>query len=243
MDRYPAEHRPPSSLEVARLRDARIVWLLSDHPVTASQLSSLGWFPSRAKAQTRLRKLARRGRIHLVGTLSRRGGRPEHVYCRWRPQPLQHEVELTDVCLQLNATEVRRGPSVRDRFVLPDAEVVIAGETYYLELDRGTMSHAQMARRFRLYEEVPHLSLWVCSTAERRDALRAGAARLRSTALFATLDDVRVAPCGAVWVDVRGNAVSLHHREFPNQEAASGAEDMALLPPSLAPKISTTSSR
>lgn len=208
------------------------MWLLSDHPVTASQLASLGWFPSRAKAQARLRKLARRGRIHLVGTLSKKGGRPEHVYCRWRPQALQHEVELTDVCFRLDASEVRRGPSVRDRFILPDAEVVLAGETYYLELDRGTMSHAQLARRFRVYEGCPHFSLWVCSSPARVRALAEGAGRLRNTALFTTLADLLRDPHGAVWQDASGGKIALTPGARPCRTGTPAENDTQGGPPS-----------
>lgn len=203
--------RHPSSLERGRERDDRICWLLREHPVTARQLVDLSWFGSKNKALARLRKLARRGRIHLVGTLSRRGGRPEHVYCRWRPRPqaLIHELDLTELCLRLPAEILRRGPGGADRVVLPDAEAVIGGEVYYIELDRGTMCHAQMTRRFRLYEGCPHFSLWVCATAQRREEMRRLAGSLRATALFATLGEVMAAPRGAVWWGVAAGPVAL----------------------------------
>jgi hypothetical protein len=150
--------------------------------------------------------------LRVVGTVSRRGvGRPEHVYCRWRPKgdDLLHEVELTEVCLALHAGRVLRGPQVCDADVRPDAEVWINGEPYYLELDRGSMGFAQMQRRFAKYRGCPHLSLWVCPGEARRDGLRARAEPLRHTALFATLADVLASPHGPVWLDVAGGRAAL----------------------------------
>src|SRR5262249_18480398 len=85
----------------ARLRDERVCWLLETHPVTAAMLVRIGWFPSKTKALKRLNRLVRRKRIRLIGSVCRKPGRPEHVYCRWRPKAdqLLHEVQLTEVCL------------------------------------------------------------------------------------------------------------------------------------------------
>lgn len=200
-----------NSLQQARQRDATIRWLLQEHPVTAAQLVQLGLFPGKNKALQRLRRLVRRGQVRLVGTVCRGPGRPEHVYCRWRPgaDQMLHEVELTELCLRLDAGTIRRGPAVLDRHVLPDAEVRIGSEVYYLELDRGTMSYAQLARRFRLYEGCPHLSLWVCSTAERMDGLRERAGTIEQTALFTTRAEALAGPHGAIWRDRTGMVAAL----------------------------------
>jgi hypothetical protein len=188
---------PQESSRFGRARDERILRLLGGHPVTAAMLVSLGWFPNKSKALKRLGRLVRRKKIRCVGSVARTGGRPEHVYCRWRPKPdlLLHEVELTELCLKLHAGHVRRGPHVLDRRVLPDAELVINGVPYYLELDRGTMSSRQVERdRFRKYRDCPHLCLWVCSSEGRREGLRSQAESIRSTALFATRADVLDSP-------------------------------------------------
>src|SRR5262245_61693462 len=125
MNVAPAFGTPRRSLAYARARDERIVWLLTRHPVTARMLVGLGWFPTPAKARKRLRRLATRGRVRFVGTVFRRIGRAEHVYCRWRPKSddLLHEVELTELCFRLDAARVLRGPHVRDDRIRPDAEV------------------------------------------------------------------------------------------------------------------------
>src|SRR5262245_51320107 len=108
-----------------RQRDARVCWLLEMHPVTAVMLVRLGWFPTRNKALRRLHRLVLRRRVRLVGAVSRKAGRPENVYCSWRPKPdqLLHEVELTELCLRLDASKILRGPHVLDSEVRPDAEV------------------------------------------------------------------------------------------------------------------------
>lgn len=197
--------------EFARARDMRVIWLSGQHPVTAAILVRLGWFPNRHKASKRLRRLTARGRVRLVGTVNGKTGRPEHVFCRWHPKPdqLRHEVELTELCLRLDAGVIRRGPHVTDRQVLPDAEIGINGAVYYLELDRGTMRRRQIEQRFRKYEACPHFVLWVCSTAARRDALLMRAAGLRHTALFTTFAEALAAPHGEIWLDFAGTRVAL----------------------------------
>lgn len=200
------------STAFARLRDARIRWLLDGHPVTAAMLVRLGWFPSKNKALRRLDRLVARDQVRLVGTVRRKVGRPEHVFCRWRPKAdqLLHEVDLTELCLRLHAGRIDRGPLVTDTRVRPDAEVHINGRVYYLELDRGTTGAGKIERdRFARYEVCRHLSLWVCPTEARREALRARAAAVRHTALFATLADVLTTPHGPVWVDYRGDRAAL----------------------------------
>src|SRR2546423_4546487 len=149
------QHRRSNA--AARERDARVCWLLGMHPVTAAMLVSLGWFPNRNKALKRLRRLVVRKRIRLVGTVCRKAGRPEHVYCGYRPKAdqLLHEVELTELCLRLDAGAIARGPHVTDDRVRPDAQVWINGQVYYLELDRGSMGSAQIRRRFSLYDGCP----------------------------------------------------------------------------------------
>lgn len=205
-----SQHR--RCIEFARERDARVCWLLDSHPVTAAMLVSLGWFPSRNKALKRLNRLAARKRITYVGSVLRTGGRPEHVYCRWRPKPdqLLHEVALTQLCLVLHAGRILRGPHVADCRVLPDAQLWINGVLYYLEFDRGTMSYQQVVRdRFRKYRDCPQLCLWVCSSEARREGLRSRAESIRSTALFATLSDALVCPHGPVWLDYGGSRAAL----------------------------------
>jgi hypothetical protein len=176
-------------------------------------LVALGWFPTKRKSLRRLSRLVERNRIRLVGTVSRKPGRPEHVYCRWQPKrdDLLHEVELTELSLRLDAARILRGPHTTDREIRPDAEVWINGQLYYLELDRGTMGYAHVEQRFRLYEEFAHFVLWVCPTPERRDGLRSRAERLRHCALFTTYIEALADPHAPIWLDYLGSRAALPH--------------------------------
>lgn len=204
-----------------RRRDRLVLALLRSHPATAAMLVSLGWFPNKDKALRRLRRLVARKHLRVVGTACRDVGRPEHVYCGWQPRlpDLLHEVQLTELFLRLSAGRILRGPQVHDRARRPDAEVWIDGRCHLLELDRGTAGYAQVERRFRLYEDCAHLSLWVCLTEARREGLRRRAGRLRHSALFATLAEVLAAPHGPVWVDHDGGRAAL-----PRELGAAGPQ-------------------
>lgn len=195
----------------ARKRDSWILRLLDMHPATAAMLVRIGWFPNKKKALKRLRRLVSRKRIRLVGTVCRKSGRPEHVYCRYRPKAdhLLHEVEITELCLRLSAGKVVRGPLATDDRIRPDAEVWINGQCFYLELDRGTMSYAQIEQRFRIYEDCPHWSLWVCSSVERSEGFQQRAGKLRHTALFTTMSEALSTPHGKVWRDFTGERAAL----------------------------------
>src|SRR5439155_22285705 len=110
-------------IHLPRQRDSRTCWLLDMHPATAAMLVRIGWFPNTNKALKRLNRLVRRRRIRLVGTLSQKVGRPEHVFCRWTPKTNQllHEVQLTELCFRLDAERILRGPHLLDTPVQPDA--------------------------------------------------------------------------------------------------------------------------
>lgn len=202
---------PDESAAFARRRDAWVIGLLDQHPVTAEMLAALGWFPTRGKALRRLARLAARGRVRVAGTVALKAGRPQHVYCRWRPKAdqLAHEVLLTRVCLRLRAARILRGPRVTHRDLRPDAEVWIRNRLYFLELDRGTMSYAQIERRYQKYATAPEFVLWVCATAERRDGMRERAGLIRQTALFAQIDEAATDPHGEVWTDFSGQSTRL----------------------------------
>ncbi len=202
---------PRESLARCRERDRYVCWLVSRHPTTPDMLVWLGWFARRRKATDRLRTLARRGFASVQGMVRGTDGRTQEVYCRWRAKPdlLPHEVEMTWLLLRLHAGSIERGPFVSDQTILPDAEVRIRGQLYYFELDRGTMGTAQMAQRFLKYERCPHFSLWVCPSAERMDALRRLADRLRTTALFTTYAEALADPHAPIWRDVGGGVTAL----------------------------------
>lgn len=195
----------------ARARDERIEWLLDTHPVTAAMLVAIGLFPTKGKALRRLNRLVEKGSVLLVGTVCRNVGRPEHVFCRWRPKTddLLHEVKLTDLCLKLHAAEILRGPQIVDEGIRPDAEVWINGRLFHLELDCGTMGVPQILQRFEVYEGSENLVLWVCATEKRREVLRRRAEQLESIALFTTFAEAVADPHAAIWLDYHGTRAAL----------------------------------
>lgn len=200
------------SLAFARARDAHICWLLETHPVTAGMLVELGWFSNRGKALKRLRRLTEKKRIRLVGTICEKPGRPQHAFCRYRPKAdqLLHEVELTRVCLRLDAGKILRGPEIENTDLAADAEVWINGQRYYLELDRGTSCVQQVVRRrFAKYEGCTSIVLWVCPTEAIRDGRRRHGQAIRSIALFTTFAEILADPHGAIWIDYGGARTSL----------------------------------
>jgi hypothetical protein len=210
---HDATRRHP--IAFSRARDARVLRLLEEHPATAAMLVGLGWFPTKGKALKRLRRLVARGKVRLVGTVCRKPGRPEHVYCRWRPKPdqLLHEVDLTQVCLRLHAGRVLRGPQLEGSDLRPDAELEINGDTYFLELDRGSMGYRQVRGRMRQYEGSDRLVLWVCPTEGQRDGRRRLAAEAGHRGLFTTFAEAVADPHRPIWVDGRGERAALpRHR-------------------------------
>jgi hypothetical protein len=187
-------------------------------------LLQLGLFPNRKKALRRLRRLVEKGEARVVGTVSRRRGRPETVFCGWVPKAdtILHEVQITQLCLRIQAGRVVRGYGV-DARVRPDAELWINGEHFFLELDRGTSGLRDVvAERFPKYEGGDDLVLWVCPTEARKERLRAQAGRLAAVALFATFERALASPHDPVWTDHAGGTAALpRQRDGPGEGAIS----------------------
>lgn len=222
--------RQRRSAAFARDRDRLLLWLLDSHPATAGMLAGVGLFPSPKKANRRLLRLARRQKVALLGTVCLKIGRPEHVYgrARWmrKADTLVHEVQITRVCLKIDADEVRRGPGSVDGYIQPDAELLIAGRRFFLEFDQGTMSIADVVRkRFGKYTATKEFVLWVCPTQTRLETLRRHAASLRGTALFTTLERALACPHSAVWSDVNGAQAALPHGGNPYPPTGPQSEE------------------
>jgi hypothetical protein len=203
---------PKTSNAIARERDAALLWLLARHPVTATMLVQIGLFSNRKKASKRLCRLAQRRKLRLLGTVSLKCGRPEYVYGRghWNTTNLTHEVLLTKVCLKIDAEEMRRGHGEVDATLRPDAQLLIGGRWFCLELDCGTTGYADVVRkRFTKYQACDDLVLWVCPTASRMEGLRRHATIVRGTALFTTLDEALANPHDRIWIDCDGARAAL----------------------------------
>jgi hypothetical protein len=206
-------HRHGSSNAFARTRDRQILWLLERHPATAGMLVNIGFFPTRKKATKRLNRLLQRNQLRRLGTISLKGGRPEHVYARgrgWKADALSHEVLITRLCLKVHAEEIRRGPGEGDPILRPDAELWIHGARYLLEMDCGTKSYPEIVRtRFSKYTACPDLVLWVAPTLTRMEGLRRHAGMIREVALFTTINAALANPHAAIWVDFDGERAAL----------------------------------
>ena len=200
-----------------RGRDDRIVEQSRRHPSTNKELRHLVTScqtEAAAEAVTarRTRRLTKRGRIRLLGYVMRcEVGRPLAVY-GWHPvkqENLLHEVELTRAWLAI--TRNRQHTALRldsvDQYRKPDMELWMEGDHYYVELDRGTVSHRAQAKRWELYRTVDdrHHELLVITTSEARmDELIKHADAVRHIARFTVLETLLETPKENVWIDCSG---------------------------------------
>lgn len=128
----------------------------------------------------------------------------------WKPKSdqLRHEVLLTDFLLGYPDAEVVRGLTVNDR-IRPDAEMVLGGRKFYVELDTGEMNHSRVQQRHAAYAGVQDFLLFVTLSAARMPRLIAGAEAVREIALFTTLEQAMREPRGEIWVDAFGIRASI----------------------------------
>ena len=131
--------------------------------------------------------------LRLVGQIvTGEAGRPENIYCNgWKPKydQLRHDLLLTDFLLAYPDADTIRGWAVSRR-LRPDAEMTLGDYFYYVELDTGEQSYAQVRRRQTRYAGVEDFLLYVTSTPKRLDGLRRNAHEaVRKIALFTTLAD------------------------------------------------------
>lgn len=192
--------------------------LLDIHPVTSAMLFQIGLFTSVTRAQRRMLNLARRKKVKYVGpVLLKDRGRPEHVFCRWTPKSdnLTHEIRITQFFFALlmevsfTGIEIVRGYDT-DRKLRPDAEFIIDGVKYLLEMDCGTMTYRDIVRkRFKKYETYDGIVIWIALTDARMNGLRTRGESLRTNALFTTLPAILAEPFGGVLIDFDGQIASI----------------------------------
>ena len=139
-------------------------------------------------------------------------GRPENVYCNgWKPKydQLRHELLLTDFLLSYPESTTLRGWAVTRR-LRPDAEMTLGGYFYYVELDTGEESYAQVRRRQARYAGVGDYVLYVTLSTRRLDGLRRHAHEaVKPIALFTTLADAQRDPHGPIWIDCLGEETAI----------------------------------
>jgi hypothetical protein len=194
-----------------RERDAELIRLATRHVCRTRHF--FRYFTSPQAAYRRAEKLRRQGQLRLVATIViGDAGRPENVYCNsYKPKydQLRHELLLTDFLLCYPEADTLRGWAVNRR-VRPDAQITLADYFYYIELDTGEQSHAQVRRRQARYAGVEDFVLYVTLSPRRLEGLRRHAHEaVRSIALFTTLDEVQRDPHGPVWIDVHGERTAI----------------------------------
>ena len=126
------------------------------------------------------------------------------VYSKHQITNPLHELQLTEVCLNMQAEEIRRLHAVDRRFNA-DAEVVIDGQTYYVELDRGTEGYAQVRKQMQNYQNANADVLWIVPTKTRM----AGMMKRAAGSFWFTTYDQALTPHEEVWVNVHGEVTAL----------------------------------
>ena len=194
-----------------RQRDEEIVRRATRHVCRTRHFFDL--FSSERAAYRRVEKLRKGELLRQVGELMvEDSGRPEKIYCNgWKPKwdHLRHECLLTDFFLfGYPEADVLRGWLVNKR-IRPDAEMTLEGVFYYVEMDTGQESYAQVRRRQRNYAGVEDPVLYVTLSGDRREGLRKRGKAIASIGLFTTLDEVLECPRGDIWVDHDGGRVSI----------------------------------
>jgi hypothetical protein len=194
-----------------RDRDAALIQLATRHVCRSKHF--FRFFTSPQAAYRRIEKLRDQGLLRLVATLVvSDSGRPEHIFCNgWKPKydQLRHELLLTDVLLSYPEADTLRGWAVNRR-LRPDAEMTLDGYFYFVELDTGEQSYAQVRRRQARYSGIQDFVLYVTLSQKRLEGLvRHAHEAVKKIALFTTLDQVLATPHGEIWVDCFGQKTSI----------------------------------
>jgi hypothetical protein len=153
--------------QFARERDARAIDFLAVHPASAAQLVAAAIYPSEKKARERLLRLDRKGKIRCAGRVANRWGQEVKLYATGPVGKPQHEYELTEVLLRIQATEVVRGYGIHE--LNPDAIITIGPDSYFLELDRGTEGYREMYEQVKAYGD--NTVLWIMSSQTRIEGI------------------------------------------------------------------------
>lgn len=194
-----------------RERDEQLVRLATRHVCRTRHF--FRYFASEKAAYRRAKILREQGRLRLVGRIvTGDDGRPENVYSNgWRPKydQLNHELLLTDFLLCYAEADTLRGWAVNRR-LRPDAELTLGEFFYYVELDTGCQSLAQVRRRQAVYAGTEDFVLYVTLSQRRLESLRRNAHEaVKKVALFTTVEDAQRDPRGPIWIDSVGERTSI----------------------------------
>ena len=190
-----------------------------EHPCTISHVEDLmiaGEGPEtekRAKSrykrtQRAMNKLVKRGLIHRIGVVET-GGRPAYVYCRRRIKldNLEHEVKVTEFLLNFDMPIDRLNDV--DPTLRPDATMHAKGGDYHVELDEGTHSAFNAAKRLEVYQKVNATVLFITTTTARAKNILKRCEFLGDKLWVGLYEKVVADPTGKVWLTPTNKVMAL----------------------------------
>jgi hypothetical protein len=214
-----------SSNAKGRKRDATILELLAQGPVTLFLLLLIGLFKSKSAASRRMSILERIGaavRMKNVFLPELRNGRSMACWCNapCKADNLRHNayVNLFLGLYHSHLTDVVCGYDT-DAYWRPDATFTIGGERFHLEvfLGRPHMGKGQVQERMRLYlgDETQEIArcedtiLVVTLSKEAAGRVLEWCAELDELVYVATLDSLLLDRFGEVWTSVDGSKLAI----------------------------------
>lgn len=183
--------------QLQKERDEEIERRVKIHPITAEDVFDL--FSSKAAAYRRFAKLRKRKRIKKVGYARlNEDGRPQTVFCGWRPKAdwMEHEILLSKFCLWVEreygdeVENILRGNEV-DKKQKADAELFLAGKHFPTEMDTGSMSSQKVKSRWNTaYRDCEDTVVVLTLDENRRKWMIERSEAIQEIAIFGVLDDV-----------------------------------------------------
>ena len=152
-------------------------------------------YPNVEIIRDRLPKLKRYG-VHKIGNVNILGN-DEFIWFCGQLSNRQHEGEITEECLGIQADEIRRLYDV-DQELRPDVEIVIGGKVIPLEHEScETLNLRQIKEKFERYGD--NTVLWTCKTQRYLDKLASHATSDKHlfTLFSLAIEDFH----GPIWVD------------------------------------------
>ena len=164
---------------------------------------------------------------------SKENGRPQYVYANKlnpAPKDIWHEVLVTDFLLEYEEGAVMyRQPSVVNQHLHPDAEMILSGKLFYIEVDSGTETHTQVAEQLQHYTSQSNLLpangkhperyqtfqledvflLLVTSSETRLENLKETCKPVQTIVLLSTLERVINDASGDIWEAIDGDVISI----------------------------------
>ncbi len=127
------------------------------------------------------------------------------VYAARQITNVLHEYQITQFVIRCHAYTMRRGQDVDTQF-RADAELVINGQLFYVELDRGSEGRPQVRKQMDRYKSAGADVLWICQTEKRMHNLMA---LTDSPNTWFTTYDKCLTPHEEIWANIHGEVTAL----------------------------------